>query len=84
MSEKLNKEQQKMVSGGSRFWVFDDGKVLVCYTGEFGANVEPVWRLYDSMDKANQPRGSILAFHQDEVNPIAREMRTSLERNQND
>ncbi|MDQ5983209.1 MAG: hypothetical protein RUMPE_00208 [Eubacteriales bacterium SKADARSKE-1] len=48
MINKLSNEQQTMVFGGSSYCVFDDGKVLVCYTGETSQ-----WVLYDNWDDAS-------------------------------
>ena len=47
MKRKLNKTQIEMISGGSSYCIFPDGKVLVCFAGETDN-----WVLYDSWYKA--------------------------------
>ena len=47
MIKKLNNEQQTMVSGGGSYCKFDDGTVLICYTGE-----RSIWKLYETEGEA--------------------------------
>lgn len=78
MIEKLNKEQQALVSGGNSYCKFTDGTVLVCITGDISQ-----YLLYGSWGEALQAHRSIGSFTPRKPDGFLHQIRDDIEQNIN-